>query len=59
MKTPGAWEVYNLADDVGESKNLAAQQAEQIAAVEKLLQREVADNAVFPLTIPGVNDAQR
>lgn len=58
-KTPESWEVYNLADDVGETKDLASAQAEAIAAVEKLLQREVADNAVFPLTIPGVNDAQR
>jgi arylsulfatase A-like enzyme len=56
-KKPGPWEVYNLASDRGEKHDIAAEHPQQIAAVEKLLRREVADNPVFPLTIPGVNDA--
>ena len=53
---PGPWEVYNLASDRGETQDLAAESSEQIAAVEALLRREVAENSVFPLSIPGVND---
>ena len=54
-KTPGPWEVYNLADDRAEANDLAAQHPEIIAKAKELLRREVADNPVFPLPIPGVN----
>lgn len=57
---PGPWEVYNLADDPGEKHDLAAQSAELIAAAEDILRREVADNPIFPLPIPGITTpAQR
>ena len=55
-KMPGPWEVYDLSKDSGETNDLAATQGELIQQVEKLLRQEVADNATFPLTIPGVND---
>jgi arylsulfatase A-like enzyme len=58
-KTPGPWEVYNLATDPGETTDLAAKQAELIQRTEDLLRREVDANPVFPLTIPGVNTAAR
>lgn len=54
-KTPGPWEVYNLANDRSESRDLAASSSELIERVEELLRREVNDNPVFPLAIPGVN----
>lgn len=56
-KQPGPWEVYNLATDRSETHDIAAEHPQQIAAVEKLLRSEVADNAIFPLTIPGINAA--
>ena len=53
-KTPGPWEVYDLAKDRGETKDLAAGHADLIAQAEEILRREVAPNAIFPLSIPGV-----
>jgi arylsulfatase A len=58
-KTPGPWEVYNLATDPGETTDLAATQADLIRRTEDLLRREVDANPVFPLTIPGVTTAAR
>jgi arylsulfatase A-like enzyme len=58
-KTPGAWEVYDLSHDRAETNNLAATRGELIERAEELLRREVSDNAVFPLSIPGVNTAVR
>ncbi len=55
-KTPGAWEVYDLAADIGETKNIVAGQADLIQQAEELLRREVSPNANFPLTIPGVTN---
>lgn len=57
-QAPGPWEVYDLATDRSESKDLAASRADLIQQAEELLRREVADNAVFPLAIPGVNAAR-
>ncbi|MGE3310744.1 MAG: arylsulfatase [Limisphaerales bacterium] len=56
MKSPGAWEVYDLAADAGESKDMASERPEFLATVVDLLRREVSENPVFPLTIPGVNE---
>ncbi|WP_414664928.1 arylsulfatase [Horticoccus sp. 23ND18S-11] len=53
-KTPGAWEVYDLATDAAEKSDLAASRADLVRQAEDLLRREVAENAVFPLPIPGV-----
>jgi arylsulfatase A-like enzyme len=58
-KTPGPWEVYNLAHDRSESRDLAAENAALIRQTEDLLRREVADNPLFPVPIPGVNLATR
>jgi arylsulfatase A-like enzyme len=58
-KTPGAWEVYDLARDRGEARDIARDHADFIQQVEALLRREVSDNHVFPLAIPGVNVATR
>ena len=56
---PGNWEVYDLAADRSESKDLASAHPELIIKAEDLLGREVEENAVFPLTIPGVNGPTR
>ena len=58
-KSPGDWEVYDLSRDPAESANLAATRGDLIGEAEALLRREVAENPVFPLRIPGVNVATR
>jgi arylsulfatase A len=53
-KTPGPWEVYDLDQDPGESKDLAATQRDLIKQAEAVLLREVNANPVFPLPIPNI-----
>jgi arylsulfatase A len=53
-KKPGQWEVYNLANDRNESKDIAANHKEWIADVEKVLRSEVSANPNYPLEIPNV-----
>lgn len=53
-KSPGPWEVYDLATDSGEQHDLAASKGVFIQQVEALLRQEVAVNENFPLTIPNV-----
>lgn len=53
-KTPGAWEVYDLAHDRSETKNLASEKPEVVAQAIAVLMHEVSPNEVFPLVIPGV-----
>ena len=54
-KQIGGWEVYNLVEDPHETRDLAADKPEIIAQAVSLLKREVAENKVFPLPIPGVS----
>ncbi len=53
-KSPGPWEVYNLATDRAESRDIAAEHPELIEQVEALLRTQVAENAIFPVKIPGL-----
>lgn len=53
-RSPGPWEVYNLATDRGESHDLAAERTDLIEQAERVLRSEVTENAIFPLTIPGI-----
>jgi arylsulfatase A-like enzyme len=48
-------ELYNLADDIGETKNLAAEQPERVAAMSALLKKLVTDGRSAPGT-PQKND---
>jgi arylsulfatase A len=57
-KQPGAWEVYDLSSDIGETKNLVAEKRELVHQAEELLRREVAPNPNFSLKIPGVTTEQ-
>jgi arylsulfatase A-like enzyme len=54
---PGPWEVYDLAKDRSEANDLSAQRADLIQQAEEILRREVSENALFPVPIPGVNTA--
>ncbi len=54
-KKPGAWEVYDLSKDRSEANNIAASNGPFLKQVEEVLRKEVDQNEVFPLTIPGVN----
>jgi methionine synthase II (cobalamin-independent) len=53
-QTPGPWEVYDLSVDRGESLVIAQSRADIIAQAVQILQREVATNDRFPLSIPVV-----
>ncbi len=57
-KRPGDWEVYDLSRDLGEANDVASFNAQFIAQVEQVLRREVAENAAFPLDIPGLTKPQ-
>jgi len=61
LKTPapGPWEVYDLARDRGETRDLAAQRGDLIQKAESLLRREVSPNPIFPVPIPGVAPVPR
>lgn len=54
-KSPGGWEVYNLAVDRGEEHNLASANEEIINQAKKVLREEVQENSRFPVVIPGIN----
>jgi arylsulfatase A-like enzyme len=54
-KSPGNWEVYDLSVDRGETHDLTQSRAEVVARALQILQREVAANDRFPLSIPGVS----
>jgi arylsulfatase A-like enzyme len=42
-------ELYNLADDIGEQKDLAKQHPEIVEKLAKLMEREHTPSAIFPL----------
>ncbi len=53
-KKPGSWEVYDLSRDRSEKFNLAEQQPQIIEQAIGILRREVNENDVFPVDIPGM-----
>lgn len=54
-KTPGEWEVYDVAKDPNETKNLAKARPELIQHALEILKAQMNENPVFPLKVPGVN----
>jgi arylsulfatase A-like enzyme len=50
-------QLYNLADDLGETKNLAADQPERVAEMKSLLDRLIADGRSAP-GAPQKNDVE-
>ncbi len=48
-----AWEVYDLVQDPGETSDLAAQRPEVVAAAQEILEREMNENATFPVKVHG------
>jgi len=48
-KNRGQWEVYDLAKDPSETRDLAAERPEVVAQAVAILEREDAGNALFPL----------
>jgi arylsulfatase A-like enzyme len=53
-RMPGPWEVYDLSQDRGETRDLAAARSDLIREAEDLLRREVSENEIFPVPIPGL-----
>jgi arylsulfatase A len=56
-KSPGAWEVYDLSADHAERHDLARERGDLIVQAEEIFRREVTDNSIFRLVIPGVSDS--
>lgn len=52
-KKPKEWEVYHIAQDAGETENIAERHPELIAQAIDILRRESSDNEIFPLAIPA------
>lgn len=50
-KTPGPWEVYDLAQDPGERRDLAANRRDLIEQAIRVLKSEVAENPMFPVPV--------
>ncbi len=48
-KTPGPWEVYAISSDPNETKDIAAEHTDDIAAAQKILREQTQVNALFPL----------
>ena len=46
------WELYNLAEDIGETRNLAASHPEIVAQAVSYLRTQAQPNEAFPATIP-------
>jgi arylsulfatase A len=51
-KAPGAWEIYNIAQDRSESRDIAKEHPELIQKAESLLTTEVSENKIFPMKHP-------
>ena len=43
------WELYNLADDYSQSKNLAKENPKKLAELKALFDKEATDNHVYPI----------
>ena len=48
------WEVYDLANDPGESTDLAQQRPDVIAAAVQVLRQQTSHNSVFPMPKPEI-----
>lgn len=53
-RQPGDWEVYDVVADRGEKKDLAKERPELIEAAKEVLRKEMGENKVFPLKVPGL-----
>lgn len=50
-KKPGPWQVYDIARDPAETRNLAADRPDLVSAAIAILTRETAANPTFPLDL--------
>lgn len=57
-KPIGEWQVYDLASDWSESRDLAKERGDLIAQAEDILRKETVANPVFPVKVPGVLESQ-
>jgi arylsulfatase A len=51
-KKPGPWELYRLDSDREEQRNVAEEMPELVAEGRQALLSQMADNSIFPLTLP-------
>ncbi len=52
-KQPGKWQVFDLKSDPAEKNDLSGKHPELIAQAVEVLRREVAENDIFPMTVPA------
>lgn len=50
-RSPGPWELYDLANDPGEKNNVAAEHPEIVQQLKDILRRETDDNRIFPVDL--------
>jgi arylsulfatase A len=53
-KKPGGWEVYDIVKDRSEKNDIAASSAEVVQQAEEVLEKELGENAIFPMEVPAV-----
>jgi arylsulfatase A-like enzyme len=51
-KNPGEWELYDLAADRGESKDLASTQPARVQEGVGILLKNMSENPIFPVRLP-------
>jgi arylsulfatase A len=51
-KKPGPWQLYDMANDPNETKNLASEKPQELAEAIGILQAEMQPNANFPVQLP-------
>ena len=54
-RNPQPWEVYDVATDPAESRDLAATRSDLIERAIEILNAETVPNELFPLAIPGLD----
>ncbi len=52
----GPWEVYDIARDRNETRDLAASRTDLVERARTLLREQIAPNANFPVRVPGLTD---
>ncbi|MEZ6094321.1 MAG: sulfatase-like hydrolase/transferase [Pirellulaceae bacterium] len=57
-KQESEWEVYNIAEDISESNDLSEEHPEIVAQAIQILRDQTTENEIFPVPIPGVNEAE-
>ena len=53
---PGPWELYNIAEDIAEQNDVAADNPELVEQGMEVLRQQMDDNPLFPVPVPGLRN---